>query len=107
MSFFSTIDAHVGSGAMHWFKAEIFRSPRMMIGVDCLEPGQAQAAHRHQGRDKCYSVIDGEAEFTIDGVTRTLSAGGLAWAPAGVEHSVRNSGRTRLTMLIAMAPEPD
>ena len=107
MSYFSSIAAHVGSNDERWYKAEIFRSPNMLIGVDCLEPGQQQPPHLHHGRDKCYAVIEGEAEFTIDGMTQRLSAGGLAWAPADSTHGVRNVGATRLTMLIAMAPEPN
>jgi quercetin dioxygenase-like cupin family protein len=107
MAHFSSVAAHVGSNAERWHKAEIFRSANMLIGVDCLEVGQQQAPHLHHGRDKCYYIVEGEAEFTIDGETQRLAAGELAWAAAGLVHGVRNVGTSRLTMLIAMAPEPN
>ncbi|HMQ35471.1 MAG TPA: cupin domain-containing protein, partial [Chloroflexaceae bacterium] len=75
-------------------------------GMDCLEPGQAQAPHSHAGGDKLYYVVEGEGEFSVGGETRRLGPGGMAWAPADTPHGVVNVGAGRLTMLITMAPEP-
>jgi quercetin dioxygenase-like cupin family protein len=106
MGNFSHYREHVGADAARWFKSTIFLSPNMLVGMDCLEPGQAQPPHSHHGRDKLYFVVEGEGEFSIGDESRLLAQGGLAWAPADVSHGVRNTGATRLTMLIAMAPEP-
>jgi quercetin dioxygenase-like cupin family protein len=106
MGNFSHYSEHVGADEGRWFKSTIFLSPNMLVGMDCLEPGQAQPPHSHHGRDKCYFVIEGEGEFTVGGETRRLGPGGLAWAPADVSHGVRNVGQGRLSMLITMAPEP-
>lgn len=106
MSNFSHYRDHVGASPEGWFKSTIFLSPNMLVGLDCLEPGQAQPPHKHHGRDKLYFVLEGEGEITIGDETRRLGSGDLAWAPADIPHSVRNLGPTRLTMLIAMAPEP-
>ncbi|NTU81985.1 MAG: cupin domain-containing protein [Chloroflexales bacterium] len=106
MSNFTHYSEHVGAGAGRWFKSTIFLSPNMLVGMDCLEPGQAQASHSHAGRDKLYYVVEGEGEFTVAGETRRLGPGGLAWAPADMAHGVVNVGPGRLTLLIAMAPEP-
>jgi len=106
VSYFTHYSAHVGASEERWFKSTIFLSPHMLVGMDCLEPGQAQAPHSHAGRDKLYYVIEGEGEFSVGGETRRLGPGSLAWAPADTTHSVVNVGAGRLTMLIAMAPEP-
>lgn len=106
MGNFSDYREHVGASAERWFKSTIFQSPNMLVGMDCLEPGQAQQLHSHHGRDKLYFVIEGEGEFTVGDETRRLGPGGLAWAPADTPHGVRNIGTARLTLLIAMAPEP-
>ncbi|NNJ10904.1 cupin domain-containing protein [Chloroflexales bacterium ZM16-3] len=106
MSIFSDYRDHVGASAERWFKSTIFLSPNMLVGMDCLEPGQAQPTHQHAGRDKMYFVVEGEGEFTVGVETRRLGPGGLAWAPADSPHGVANVGAGRLTMLIAMAPEP-
>lgn len=107
MSFFTHYTAHTGANMERWFKSTIAQSPRMLVGMDCLEPGQAQPSHQHAGRDKLYFVVEGEGLFTIGGETAQLGPGGIAWAPADTPHGVVNTGDTRLTMLIAMAPLPD
>jgi quercetin dioxygenase-like cupin family protein len=106
MGSFTHYREHVGADESRWFKRTIFLSPNMLVGMDCLEPGQEQPPHRHHGRDKMYFVVEGEGEFTVGDETARLGPGGLAWAPADVSHGVRNLGPGRLTMLIAMAPEP-
>lgn len=106
MGNFAHYSEHVGVGEGRWFKSTIFLSPNMLVGMDCLEPGQAQAPHSHAGRDKLYYVVEGEGEFTVGDETRRLGPGGLAWAPADTAHGVANVGAGRLTLLIAMAPEP-
>lgn len=106
MGNFTHYSEHVGAGAGRWFKSTIFLSPNMLVGMDCLEPGQEQAPHSHSGRDKLYFVVEGEGEFTVGEETRALGPGGMAWAPADTAHGVRNTGPGRLTLLIAMAPEP-
>jgi quercetin dioxygenase-like cupin family protein len=103
---FSDYRDYIGASTERWFKSTIFLSPNMLVGIDCLEPGQTQPDHQHAGRDKMYFVIEGEGAFTVAGETRRLGPGGLAWAPADIAHSVVNVGNTRLTMLITMAPEP-
>jgi quercetin dioxygenase-like cupin family protein len=106
MASFSDYREHVGANTARWFKSTIFLSPNMLVGIDCLEPGQAQPPHQHAGRDKMYFVVEGEGEFTVGNETRRLGPGELAWAPADTAHGVVNVGAARLTMLIAMAPEP-
>lgn len=106
MGYFTHYSEHVGAADKGWFKSTIFLSPNMLVGMDCLEPGQAQAPHQHAGRDKLYFVVAGEGEFSVGDATSRLGPGGMAWAPADMVHGVRNLGAERLTMLIAMAPEP-
>lgn len=106
MSFFTNYREHTGANPERFFKSTIFQSPRVLIGMDCLEPGQVQHPHRHAGRDKCYFVIEGEGEFTVGDQHQRGGPGTLVWAPADTTHSVANTGTQRLVMLIAMAPEP-
>ncbi|HMO59108.1 MAG TPA: cupin domain-containing protein [Roseiflexaceae bacterium] len=106
MSFFADYRDHTGVDPARFFKTTIFQSPRLLLGMDCLEPGQSQPPHRHAGRDKFYYLIEGTGVFTIDAETRQLQPGEIAWAPADTIHQVVNNGTTRLVMLIGMAPEP-
>lgn len=106
MSYFEDYRKHVGANPARFFKSTIFQSPRMLVGMDCLEPGQTQPPHRHAGRDKFYFVIEGQGRFTIGEETREGGPGTLVWAPADTTHAVVNIGDVRLVMLIGMAPEP-
>ncbi len=106
MEFFSDYRKHIGTNPERFFKSTIFQSERMLVGMDCLEPGQVQPPHRHAGRDKCYFVIEGQGRFQVGDLQHNGAAGALVWAPADIEHSVENIGGERLVMLIAMAPEP-
>ena len=36
-------------------KSTIFESPRLLVGLNAFEPGQAHALHAHAGQDKVYS----------------------------------------------------
>lgn len=106
LSNFTDYRLHVGANPERFFKTTLFQSERMLVGMDCLEPGQIQPPHVHRGRDKFYFVIEGEGEFVVESETRHATAGAVIWAPADAAHSVTNTGSQRLVMLIGMAPEP-
>lgn len=106
MDFFSDYRKHIGSNPERFFKSTIFQSARMLVGMDCLEPGQTQPAHLHAGRDKLYFVIEGQGHFQVGDQLHEGGPGTLIWAAADSVHAVENTGAERLVMLIAMAPEP-
>lgn len=87
-------------------KATLFESPRLLLGLNALEPGGAQPVHIHEGQDKFYQVVEGVGHFTVGEETRELGPGNAIWAPAGVEHGVVNRGRQRLVLLVGIAPAP-
>lgn len=104
MSNFTRYQDHLGSRPGKFYKATLFQSPRLMLGLNCLEPGQAQAIHDHADQDKFYLVMEGEGEFVVGEETQTAVAGGVVWAPAGVPHGVRNAGVVRLVIVMGIAP---
>ena len=87
-------------------KATLFRSKRMLVGLNAFEPGQEHALHAHAGMDKLYQVIEGEGRFLLDGETVRMQAGMLLVAPDGVPHGIRNTGNRRLLVLAVLAPAP-
>ena len=52
-------------------KATLFRSERMLVGLNAFEPGQEHALHAHAGMDKLYQVIEGEWLRPLDPRTET------------------------------------
>ena len=87
-------------------KTTLFRSERILVGLNAFEPGQEHALHTHAGMDKVYQVIDGEGLFLLDGETVPMQAGVLLVAPDGVPHGIRNTGTGRLLVLAVLAPAP-
>lgn len=87
-------------------KTNMARGETLFAGLNCFEPGQEHAAHAHAGQDKVYVVLEGEAEIQVGGEKQVVSAGGGAFAPSGVMHSVANRGEKRLVVLAVLAPPP-
>jgi quercetin dioxygenase-like cupin family protein len=87
-------------------KTDVARGETLFAGLNCFEPGQEHAAHAHAGQDKLYIVLEGDAEIQVGDETQLVSAGGGAFAPSGVLHSVRNCGEKRLIVLAVLAPPP-
>lgn len=101
-----TVAEHSGLRAEKFYKTTLFQSEALLLGLNCLEPGQVQTPHDHAGQDKFYFVVEGEGMFQLGEETRPAAAGDVVWAPAGVVHGVRNDGDTRLTLLVGIAPAP-
>jgi mannose-6-phosphate isomerase-like protein (cupin superfamily) len=87
-------------------KATLFSSSRILVGLNCFEPGQSHGLHAHEGMDKVYHVIEGEGLLLLQGSEVPLRAGELCVAPAGVPHGLRNTGSGRLLVLAILAPGP-
>ena len=86
-------------------KIDCFRSHRLLVGLNCFEPGQSQAVHTHADADKFYVVLAGKATFVV--AEREIEAGptDLIVAPAGIPHGVARA-KERSVVLVAMAPAP-
>jgi quercetin dioxygenase-like cupin family protein len=87
-------------------KATLFRSDRLMLGLNALEPGAEHAAHTHDGQDKFYHVLEGRGSFRLAEEVREAGPGQVVWAPSGVSHGVRNASEVRLVLLVGIAPAP-
>jgi mannose-6-phosphate isomerase-like protein (cupin superfamily) len=106
MSNFVSYADRVGSNADKQFKATLFQTARLMLGLNCLEPGQAQHAHVHGDQDKFYFVVEGSGTFEVGDESQSASEGMVVWAPATVRHGVINTGDKRLVLLVGIAPFP-
>ena len=97
---------HVGMRDDKHYKATLFQGAHLMVGINCLEPGQEQTVHDHAGADKFYFVMEGRGQFSIGEETHEAGPGQVVWAPAGLPHGVRNQGDKRLVLLVGIAPPP-
>ncbi len=87
-------------------KSTLFRSERMLVGLNAFEPGQEHALHAHAGMDKVYQVLAGRGLFLLEDREIPMESGVLLVAPEGVAHGIRNTGTERLVVLAVLAPSP-
>ena len=87
-------------------KSTLFRTDRMLVGLNCFEPGQEHKLHAHAGMDKVYHVLAGRGVFLLEGREIPMEAGVMLVAPEGVPHGIRNTGGERLLVLAVLAPGP-
>jgi quercetin dioxygenase-like cupin family protein len=97
---------HAGASLEKFYKATLWQGERMMIGLNCLEPGQTQKIHAHDGAEKFYFVLEGSGLFRLADEEKAAGVGSLVVAPAGIPHGVTNNGEQRLSLLVAIAPPP-
>src|SRR5438445_9959139 len=86
-------------------KLDCFRSPRLLVGLNCFEAGQSQPIHAHAGADKFYLVVSGKARFSVGDRTSEAGPGDLVLAPDGVPHGVERA-LERTVVLVAIIPAP-
>ena len=79
---------------------------RTQLDLYCLEPGQAQKPHTHEGQDKIYLVLEGRGRFTLGAAEAAVEAGEAVVAPAGTPHGVANDSGARLLVLVVVSPPP-
>lgn len=97
---------HVGLKTEKFYKTTLFQAKNLMLGLNCLEPGQVQAVHEHGDQDKFYYVIGGVGMFTVGEEVTAAGPGHAVWAKAGVPHGVENKSNERLVILVGIAPSP-
>lgn len=88
-------------------KLDVFRSPRFLLDVYCLRPGQAQRPHSHAASDKVYVVLEGRCRFQIGTEAEEHGPGTAVLAPAGEEHGVENVSAEPARLLVLVTPPPE
>ena len=71
--------------------------PEGMTVKVTLKPGQRMSYHTHAQRDEVWTVVSGEGETLIDGMTQTIRPGDVVTIIAGCKHRVR--ALTELTLI--------
>ena len=82
-------------------KLDCVATGRLLLGLNCFEPGQSQKIHAHDGADKFYLLLSGKAKILVGGEGWEVGAGDLVFAPAGVEHGVETAYE-RTVMLVGI-----
>ena len=69
-----------------------------------VEPGEVGPFHSHDVGHEVFLVLEGRAEFEIEGRTEVVGPGQLCVALAGEKHEVRVVGDEPMTLFLAVTP---
>ncbi len=97
---------HASYNSEKMSKTTLFRSERLLVGLNAFEHGQEHPLHAHEDMDKVYHVVEGRGVFLLEGRELDMRSGELLIAPRGVPHGIRNTGEGRLLVLAILAPSP-
>ena len=71
------------------------------VHASTLEPGKApHPPHTHVDQEELMIVKEGTVKITINGTSKILGPGSIAFAMPGDEHGIENAGNTQATYLI-------
>lgn len=97
---------HVTIQADKMAKVALAATPRALLDLYCLAPGQAQKPHTHGDQDKIYLVLEGRGRIHLDGKEEAVAQGEAVVARAGAMHGVVNDGTDPLILLVVVTPPP-
>src|SRR6266851_4344385 len=82
----------------------LFITPEIRARIMRFDPHQLSAGHTHDLGHEMFLVLDGQAEFTIDGDTAVLGPGQACVARAGQWHEIRALGDGPMTLYLSVTP---
>ena len=84
--------------------ANVLVTPQIRCRFMKMEVGQAAGGHTHDLGHEIFLILQGRAEFEVDGERATLSPGEFCIALADQYHSVRNVGDEEVIMFLSVTP---
>lgn len=86
-------------GYQYWFANKDF-TQESTLKMSIVEPGKStHAPHRHPEEEFFY-ILEGTAEFFLDGKTVTAGPNTSFYCPPNAEHGISNAGKTDLKYLV-------
>ena len=89
-----------GAGCQYWFAGKQFLGDGRTLKMSVVAPHKATHAPHKHAEDEFFFVLDGTAEFYLDGRTAIAGPYTSFYCPPNVEHGIRNVGDTELKYLV-------
>lgn len=86
---------HDGAGTIRYMElqgSQTFGTNLLFVHRGVLPPKSGIGEHLHRKMEEMYFVIDGPAQFTVNGRTAELPARSTALCPMGSSHGIYNAG---------------
>lgn len=102
--FFKDYRSFVTFTAEHNGKSTLFANKHVLVGLNCLEPGQSLEKHAHETQCRFYLVLEGLGHVWVGDEEKEIELGIVIWVPAGHTHRIVNTGAGRMVLLVGIAP---
>ena len=86
-------------GHQFWFADKEFTDGRT-IKMSVVEPGKSTHAPHQHPQDEFFFVLEGTAEFYLDGKTIEVGPYTSLYCPSNSMHGISNAGNTQLKYLV-------
>lgn len=90
-----------GEGCDGW---RLVDSEALSIIEERMPPGASEAPHLHRRAEQFFYVLEGEAEFHLEGERHRVTPGCGLHIPPGVRHRVVNAGAADLRFVLTSRP---
>ncbi len=87
------------SGYLYWFADKNFLDGRT-IKLSVVRPHEATHPPHKHAEDEFFFVLEGKAEFYLNGHRKVVGPMTSLYCPSYVEHGIRNAGDTDLKYLV-------
>ncbi|KFF03347.1 cupin domain-containing protein [Flavobacterium reichenbachii] len=86
-------------GYQYWFADKNFTEENT-LKMSIVEPGKSTHAPHHHPEEEFFYILEGTAEFYLDGKTKTAGPNTSFYCPPNAEHGIKNVGSTDLKYLV-------
>jgi len=84
-------------------KSTLFESDHILVGLNCLKPGQEMGKHAHEAQWRFYVVLEGHGQVGVGDQLDEAETGMVIWVPPGYTHRINNTGGECLVLLVGIA----
>jgi len=86
-------------GYQYWFANKDFTQENT-LKMSIVEPGKSTHAQHHHPEEEFFYILEGTAEFFLDGKTKIAGPNTSFYCPPNAEHGISNAGKTDLKYLV-------
>jgi mannose-6-phosphate isomerase-like protein (cupin superfamily) len=86
-------------GYQYWFADKDFTQENT-LKMSIVEPGKSTHAPHHHIEEELFYILEGKAQFYLDGKTVVAGPNTSFYCPSNVEHGISNVGDTNLKYLV-------
>jgi mannose-6-phosphate isomerase-like protein (cupin superfamily) len=77
---------------------------RCSLAEEVLPAGKSVSRHYHLETEEVYYILHGEGRMSVGNEVKEVAAGDAIFIPRGSTHTLENTGRTPMTILLVCGP---